>query len=430
MNKTEERLEKWCNPEGIKFKDSKAEENYKKRARRFANAILLKPVDTIPQNISWGMFPALHNGYTIEEVSKDFSKMKKALVKTLDEFQPDVSMPVMGISALYDFLGYKYIKLPGRDIPPTSNYQYIEAEYVKAEEFYDHFLDDPTDFILRVLSPRIYSTMNGLEKLPPFGESLDGLLRTAAGFGDPEVAASFETLLKAGKIARKEGQENREFVAEMVTMGFPDTGAGNCSAPFDFIGDHVRGTKGILLDMYRRPEKLMAAIDKITPYMIQKGIRGKKSNNPVVRMALHKHAEGFMSKEQFKTFYWPSLKKVFMGLIAEGLVPQPFWEGENTSRLDVICDVPKGTCIYQFQDVDINKYKEICSNTVCFMGNLPISLLCTGTPQQVKDYVKKLIDMFGKNGGYILNSSCNLENAKYENVKAMVEFAREYGANK
>ena len=105
MNKTEERLEKWCNPEGIKFKDAKAEENYKKRTRRFANAILLKPSDIIPMNISWGMFPALHYGYTIEEVSKDFSKMRKSLIKTLEEFQPDVGMRMMGISSLYDFMG-------------------------------------------------------------------------------------------------------------------------------------------------------------------------------------------------------------------------------------------------------------------------------------------------------------------------------------
>ena len=56
-----------------------------------------------------------------------------------------------------------------------------------------------------------------------------------------------------------------------------------------------------------------------------------------------------------------------------------------------------------FDIVDIKKCKEILGDTMCFWGNVPAQLLVVGTPQRVKDYVKKLIDTFGDNGGLIID---------------------------
>jgi uroporphyrinogen-III decarboxylase len=55
------------------------------------------------------------------------------------------------------------------------------------------------------------------------------------------------------------------------------------------------------------------------------------------------------------------------------------------------------------------------------------SLLQTGTVQQVKDECLKLIETIGSDGGFIMGSSCPLDEAKIENVKAMVETTRQYG---
>ena len=49
---------------------------------------------------------------------------------------------------------------------------------------------------------------------------------------------------------------------------------------------------------------------------------------------LHKGADGFMSLKQFETFYWPSLKKVILGLINEGIMSSLFAEGSYTFALD------------------------------------------------------------------------------------------------
>lgn len=66
---------------------------------------------------------------------------------------------------------------------------------------------------------------------------------------------------------------------------------------------------------------------------------------PVCFMPLHKGDESFMSPKQFETYYWPSFKKVLMGMIEEGLVPMPFVEGRYGARLEAIQDLPRSSTI-------------------------------------------------------------------------------------
>jgi uroporphyrinogen-III decarboxylase len=59
---------------------------------------------------------------------------------------------------------------------------------------------------------------------------------------------------------------------------------------------------------------------------------------------------------------------------------------------------------------------------------MPISLMCTGSVEDVKARCKKMIDLFAKSGGYIMNAGVGLDDAKPENVRAMIDFTKEYGA--
>jgi uroporphyrinogen-III decarboxylase len=153
----------------------------------------------------------------------------------------------------------------------------------------------------------------------------------------------------------------------------------------------------------------------------------KNSGNPRVFIPIHKGIDGFMSEDQFKKFFWPTLRELFIALINEGLVPCPLWEGNCTSRLELIKDIPAGKACYAFEGSDIFKAKKILGNTVCIRGNVPLSLMATGTPDDVKAYCKKLIDIVGKDGGYIMDASAALDDAKAENVKMLFEFTKEYG---
>jgi uroporphyrinogen-III decarboxylase len=121
------------------------------------------------------------------------------------------------------------------------------------------------------------------------------------------------------------------------------------------------------------------------------------------------------------------LKKVMLGLIEEGFVPLLLCEGEYTSRLETIADIPKGKCIYWFEQVDWVKAKEILGDTVCLRGGISPSLLHFGSVQEVKDRIKWLIDTAGRGGGLIIDCGIWFDEARRENVKAMIDFTKEYG---
>jgi hypothetical protein len=56
--------------------------------------------------------------------------------------------------------------------------------------------------------------------------------------------------------------------------------------------------------------------------------------------------------------------------------------------------------------------------------------MATGTPKQVKDYCKKLIETCAPGGGYILGTGAAIDNGKVENLRAMIDSAKEYGTYK
>ena len=135
-----------------------------------------------------------------------------------------------------------------------------------------------------------------------------------------------------------------------------------------------------------------------------------------------------MSPAQYEKFYWPSLRKLLIGLVDAGLTPLPFFQGDYTVRLPYLKELPKGKVPLHFDMVDRKEARRILGDHQCFWSNIPSSLMVAGTPQQVADDVKALIDLFAGSGGLIIDISTALpDEAKPENIEAMVKTAREYG---
>ena len=144
-------------------------------------------------------------------------------------------------------------------------------------------------------------------------------------------------------------------------------------------------------------------------------------------MPLHKGADGFMSDKQYETFYWPTLKKVIMTLVNEGVLVMLFAEGGYNTRFDYIKELPRGATAWWFDQTDIVKAKKELGDMCCIMGNVPTSLMMTGTPEEVKEYCRKLIEACGEGGGYILGGGANIDAGPEANMRAMMAAAREYG---
>jgi len=433
--KQEEMFRRWLSPQGIRFVNSQAESSYQKRVTRLKDAIQLKKLpDRVPVLPVVGFFPTFYSGVTPEEAMYDYDKLYNAWKKYVLDFQPDAYFGIFqpGPGKAFDLLDYKLYAWPGHGVSPEHSYQCLEKEYVKADE-YDAFIRDPSGFFQNVYLPRVFGALEPFKKLSPLPYILE--LPFTGGnilpYGFPEVQTALKALMEAGSEALKWDEILIAFDKEMAELGFPNFVGGAAKAPFDAIGDTLRGTTGIMLDLYRQPHKLLEALEVMTYFMIDMGVSmAKKSGIPIVFVPLHKGADGFLSDEQFRKFYWPSFRKVLMGLIDEGCVPFSYVEGGYNSRLEVIKDLPEGKVIWAFDRTDMNKAKKILGATACIAGNMPISLLKIGMPQEVKDYAKRLVDTAGKGGGYIMVNGAVIDESKPENLKAMIDFTKEYGVYK
>lgn len=432
--KQEALFNSWLAPQGVKFASVQAEKDYQARVTRLKDAIQLKKTpDRVPVVPMLGFFPAYYSGLTPYDAMYDYERMKSAWNKYVLDFAPDAhgGAATAAPGKMYDILDYKLYAWPGHGVPRTSSYQALEGEYMKAEE-YDSLIRDPSHFFKTVFMPRMMGSLESFKHLAPLtnmSEMYGGFTGFAMlPFGLPDVQKSFKALLEAGSEALKWAGYVIAVNQDAAAAGFPGFFGGGTKAPFDFIGDTLRGTKGIMMDMYRQPEKLLKALDVVTPLLINQGVSAAKVNGaPIVFIPLHKGADGFLSSAQFRRFYWPGLKAVMQGLIAEGCIPFPWAEGGYNSRLEDIKGLPPGKAVWGFDATDMARAKKILGNEYCVTGNVPSSILELGKPDDVKKNVKTLIDTCRQDGGYIMMNGATIENVDPANVRAMIDTTKEYG---
>jgi len=426
------RCEKWLAAEGIKFKDNEAERTYKMALQRFIDVIELERLpDRIPIFITGTFLVANLYGLTPYEAMYDYDKLTEAHKRFLLDFRPDYDVTpfFVGSGKILSILDYKQYRWPGDGLPKHVGYQYVEREYMTEEE-YEALIDDPSDFWVRTFLPRICGALEPLKNLSPFTDLWEVVLVSSQmiPFGIPPVQEALKRLIEAGNEAMVWVQKLAAYGAEAASMGFPGLVGGATKAPFDILGDTLRGTRKVMIDVYRRPELVLKAIERLTPLAIKQGVRGANGSGvPVIFIPLHKGADGFMSDEQFRRFYWPSLLEVVQGLVDEGCIVYLFVEGGYNTRLQYLKELPKGACMCHFDRTDMVKAKEVLKDRVCVAGNVPAGLLLKGTKEEVKAYCKELIDTVGRDGGFLLTHGTALDEGNAENLHAMIDFVKEYG---
>jgi uroporphyrinogen-III decarboxylase len=427
--KREARFEKWLSPD-VKFSSPESENAYKTRLTRIIDVFRLKEPDRVPCFLPAGNFPAYYARTTLHTVMYDYDELKRAWLKFLHEFDMDTYFGpgMIPPGRVLEIVDYKLYKWPGRGLATnTTTYQCVEGEYMKTDE-YDALIKDPSNFWLRTYLPRVLGAFEPFRMIPPFTTIEEIVTTSFVPYGTKDVQAALRALLKAGKESMKWLAAVKDCSREALESGFPAIAGGFAKAPFDTLGDTLRGTAGIMMDMYRQPGKLHEAMERIAPLTIDSAVAAvNASDTPVVLMPLHKGADGFMSDKQYETFYWPTFKGVIMGLINEGIVPLLFAEGSYNKRLEIIKELPRASVVWYFDQTDMGKAKEMLGDTACIAGNVPTSLLVTGKPQEVKEYCRKLIELCGEGGGYILAGGANIDEGDPDNLRAMMAAAEEYG---
>jgi len=411
---------------------SSAAAAYAGRMQRVSDAIALKQPDRVPVIYHTQFWHARMAGMNYRRAMYDYQGLMDTCRKVVLEIEPDMYASPMrpALGPTLDALGYKQLEWPGHGTSDDAMFQYLDREYMKAEEYKD-FLFDPSGYLLAKYLPRIATAFEGLENLPSIPNLYYGrMFGLLSKFADPQVLRALDALRKSGEEAARLGACMGAFATEMDQLGFPQSQGVACSSPYDYFGDNFRGSRGILLDMYRRKDELLAALDKAATLITEHTVAsGQRHPSKMVFIPIHWAMDSFMSLSQFKTFFWPPFRKVLLGLIEGGLVPVAFWESTCTTRLEVIADIPRGKAIYWFEGTDMLRAKEVLGDVVCIRGNVPASMLNTGTPEDVDAYCRMLIEKIGRNGGFILDGACGIpDEARPENVKAMYASVRKYGA--
>lgn len=429
------RIQEWLNADGVAFVNPEAKAAYQASINRFLDAVLLRKIpDRVPICPMYTFMPTNLYGVTARESLYDYKKLAETYLKFVTEFKPDFAgaPAFIGSGKVYELLGTKFYKWSGGELDDNLGYQYEEKEYMKADE-YDALIEDPTGYWLTTYMPRIFGNLEGLQHLPPFTwiweiVAVSGLM---IPMGIPDVQKSLKAMMDAGNEAMAWVQHMADYEAKVKGMGYPVLIGGASKVPFDMLGDTLRGTKGIMMDMFRQPDKLLEAIKRITPIYIKQGVgMATMAKNPVVFIPLHKGADGFMSDAQFKKFYWPGLKALVDGLVKEGCIPFLFCEGGYNSRLEYLRELDRTSCFWLFDRSDMVRAKEICKDHICIGGNVPAGLILTGTTQQVREYCKELIDKIGPGGGYIMGFGTALDEGKADTIHEMFDFTKQYGVYK
>jgi Uroporphyrinogen decarboxylase (URO-D) len=385
------------------------EQLFEERLARYQATIALEPTDRMMvAGTGANNFAEIYAGYSRQEIMYDINKWMAAESKFAEDFsQIDILRAGRIWGPMFEAVGFRLYRLPGRDLPANTDFQFVEGEWMKADE-YDLLIDSPVEFMMERRLPRI------------FGE-----------FKEKGSARSYMAFLKSGMAYVLMGQLMREKALNLEKKyGLPQPMQGKMSAPFDILADGYRGLQGIMIDLFERPGKVTAACEALIPDLVNCAIA---EADPLKRypifMPLHRGNHPFLSPKQFNTFYWPSLHKAISLLIEAGYTIRAFLEGDWTPNWHHWNEFPKGKILCDIDNkADIVKAKQDIGGTVCLAGGIPDRMFMLGTPEEMRTRVKELCETVGKDGGVILNGGCAIPYlTKPENFRAFIDATLEYG---
>ena len=183
------------------------------------------------------------------------------------------------------------------------------------------------------------------------------------------------------------------------------------------------------MDLFEVPEKVKAAMNSTCDDLIQNALDViARTKIPLVFIVLERGSGFYYRTEIFEQFEWPYLQRYVDAFISEGITPWFHFDTDWGLNLPYLKQFPKGKCVCDLDSTtDIFQAKEILDGHMCISGDVPAALLTLGTADDVRRYCRRLIDEIGRDGGFFLTTGCECPiDAKFENVKAMIDTAKSY----
>jgi hypothetical protein len=392
-----------------------AEAKYGQRLHRYVTAMANDKPDRIPLRIFSEEFSAKYCGYNNYEtaVSLDlqFDVNRRFAVDTGIDAVPVNS--IVNWFGMQKALGWKGITFPGIGLPADSVNQWSEpateeSAFLAADE-YDEFIEDPTAFLVNSWLPRF------TEHIVPRGNPVTFEHNMSLISGTLAYSSFFQTW---------NAKHNALIQAGVV----PAVGS-VLKAPLDVLGDKLRGYVNLCFDLNDRRGKVLKACEALMPHLLRIVLDGADPERHIPSIIwMHRGCVPFISQNDFAEIYWPTLKPIVEELWKHGHQIVFYGEGDWTSHLPSFAELPEKSIIFHVDKTDILEAHRVLGRKFCLSGGIGNDILAIGGRKDVENRCKFVIDTVAQDGGYIMDAGALILNdAKIENVKAMIDFTLDYG---
>jgi len=395
--------------------ETKSSTLYQTRLDRYLTAMRGGVPDAIPIRPFVAEAAAKHAGMSNQQVTQDYRLAFEAVRRCARDFDWDAVVPNMVYlwGVIPQLLGTRYYAVPGVGLDGGSGFQYLEppegGEWMPADD-YDALIRDPTAYLLERWMPRTH--------------------RRIAAPGEANTVDNNLAWLRAGMAVMEYFNAFGDAVESLKTeCAMPSAICGILKSPFDILADKFRGYIGLTMDLYERPDKVLAAAEAMMPHMYEIARSGADPERRLpVAIWMHRGCVPFITPEQFARFHWPVLKPVVEALWAEGIQTLFYAEGEWSHHWDSFLELPEGSIIVHCDRDDVFAAKRKLGHKFAISGGVPNRLLSFGTTGDVRSFCKKIISEVAIDGGYIMDSSAIMQDdTKLENLRAMTDYTREHG---
>ena len=278
------------------------------------------------------------------------------------------------------------VQLPGKDLPEDSLWQMDEQVRIQRED-YDRVLE--------------------LGWSPWLAGYVDRYLQ--------EEAVAARAIIQAGP----------RWAGECMKRGYVAFNTSNVTIPFEQLSGG-RSVKEFILDLYQVPDKVQAVMDAIMLERREETRQMVRAIGPWgYQVGSWRASPEFLAPKLWNRFVWPYMRDLIEIVAEEGGTPILHYDANWDREIERLLELPRARCILTLDGkTDIFRAKKILDGHMCLMGDVHPALLTLGTVDQVKAYCGRLLSEVGPRG-YIMAQGCAVPpDAKFENVKALVDSVR------
>jgi hypothetical protein len=360
---------------------------FTERITRLKTAIALGTPDRVPVCLMMDSFAATTTGLKMSDYSADVELGGAATLATMEKLgDVDAIQFAVNLPKLIGMIWLTPVKIAGRELPDDSLWQMDEQERFHLDD-YDRILE--------------------MGWSPWLGQYTGTYLR--------EESAAAQAMMEAGP----------RWAGEFMKKGYVAFDVANATHPFEQLSG-ARSVKEFMLDLFHRGDKVEAVLAKIMEERREEVRQMVRHVGPYgYQVGSWRSAPEFLSPRLWNRFVWPHLKELIEIVAEEGGTPILHFDANWDREIERLKELPAGKCILTTDSkTDVFRAAKMLAGHMCIMGDVPPAMLTLGTVDQVKTYCKRLLTEIGPSG-YIMAPGCTIPmDAKFDNVKAMVDSVR------